>query len=100
MGNGACELPVSVPPSCLASAPPAVAVQGGRRWQGIQWWLNPLQQALQAAEAAMEGRGRVLVRASGTEPLLRVMVEAADQQLVDHWSSELAAAAEQHLNAV
>jgi phosphoglucosamine mutase len=42
----------------------------------------------------------VLVRASGTEPLLRVMVDAAYQQLVDHWSIQLAAAAEQHLNAV
>jgi phosphomannomutase len=29
------------------------------------------------AEAAMAGQGRVLVRASGTEPLVRVMVEAA-----------------------
>ena len=43
--------------------------------------------------------GRVLVRASGTEPLLRVMVEAADQAVVDHWTSRLAAAADQHLNA-
>jgi phosphoglucosamine mutase len=43
--------------------------------------------------------GRVLVRASGTEPLLRVMVEAADQAVVDHWTSRLAAAAEKHLNA-
>jgi phosphoglucosamine mutase len=66
-----------------------------------QQWQNcaPLQQVLEAAEVAMQGSGRVLVRASGTEPLLRVMVEAADQQLVEHWSSQLAAAAEQHLNA-
>jgi phosphoglucosamine mutase len=40
----------------------------------------------------------VLVRASGTEPLLRVMVEAADQKAVDHWTSHLAALAETHLN--
>jgi phosphoglucosamine mutase len=40
-----------------------------------------------------------LVRASGTEPLLRVMVEAAEQQLVDHWAAQLAAEAELHLNA-
>jgi phosphoglucosamine mutase len=69
--------------------------------QRRQQWQNcaPLQQVLEAAEAAMQGSGRVLVRASGTEPLLRVMVEAADQQLVEHWSTQLAAAAEQHLNA-
>jgi phosphoglucosamine mutase len=47
----------------------------------------------------MEGRGRVLVRASGTEPLLRVMVEAAEQEQVDRWCAELAAEAEQRLNA-
>jgi phosphoglucosamine mutase len=59
----------------------------------------PLRAAVTAAEAAMAGSGRVLVRASGTEPLLRVMVEAADQGDVDHWSGHLAALADQHLNA-
>jgi phosphoglucosamine mutase len=46
----------------------------------------------------MAGHGRVLVRASGTEPLLRVMVEAAEQAQVDHWTDRLAAEAERHLN--
>jgi len=32
--------------------------------------------AVDAANANLDGRGRVLVRASGTEPLVRVMVEA------------------------
>jgi phosphoglucosamine mutase len=39
------------------------------------------------------------VRASGTEPLLRVMVEAAEAADVEHWSAELARLADQHLNA-
>ena len=60
---------------------------------------EPLRQAVAAAETAMAGSGRVLVRASGTEPLLRVMVEAAEQGDVDHWSSHLAQLADQHLNA-
>ena len=64
-------------------------------WQACE----PLRQAVEQAEAAMAGSGRVLVRSSGTEPLLRVMVEAADQADVDHWSSHLAALADQHLNA-
>ena len=34
-----------------------------------------------AAEAGLGGDGRVLVRASGTEPLIRVMVEAATHDL-------------------
>ncbi len=43
--------------------------------------------------------GRVLVRASGTEPVLRVMVEAADPQDVETWTTRLASVADQHLNA-
>jgi phosphoglucosamine mutase len=50
------------------------------------------------AEAAMAGHGRVLVRASGTEPLLRVMVEAASMADVDHWAGHLAGLAESQLN--
>jgi phosphoglucosamine mutase len=56
-----------------------------------------LRLAVQQAETAMAGHGRVLVRASGTEPLLRVMVEAAEQQQVDHWCEVLAAEAERGL---
>ncbi|MFN9645418.1 MAG: phosphoglucosamine mutase [Cyanobacteriota bacterium] len=61
---------------------------------------GPMREAVERAEAAMAGRGRVLVRASGTEPLLRVMVEAAEREQVDHWTSLLAAEAERLLNAV
>ena len=69
--------------------------------QRRQHWQQsaPLLQAVEQAEAAMAGCGRVLVRASGTEPLLRVMVEAAEQELVDHWATRLAALAEDQLNA-
>ena len=69
--------------------------QRRQQWQQCE----PLRQAVEAAEVAMDGCGRVLVRASGTEPLLRVMVEASEQALVDHWAAHLAAQAEQHLNA-
>tara|TARA_E500000081_G_scaffold119524_1_gene123742 strand:- start:357 stop:503 length:147 start_codon:yes stop_codon:yes gene_type:complete len=47
----------------------------------------------------MGDEGRVLVRASGTEPVLRVMVEAADQRMVESWTTHLAAVADRHLNA-
>jgi phosphoglucosamine mutase len=38
-----------------------------------------LWSAVDEENAKLDGRGRVLVRASGTEPLLRVMVEAPDE---------------------
>ena len=63
-------------------------------WQQCE----PLRLAVEQAEAAMAGSGRVLVRASGTEPLLRVMVEAAEQEQVDHWAGHLAAEAERLLS--
>ncbi len=58
---------------------------------------SPLVRAIAQAETAMAGQGRVLVRASGTEPVIRVMVEAADQGMVTEWSSYLVAVVKQHL---
>ncbi len=64
-----------------------------------QWHqCDSLSQAVEQAETAMAGSGRVLVRASGTEPLLRVMVEAAEQEQVNHWCTVLAEEAERGLN--
>jgi len=69
------------------------------RQRRTQWQqCDPLRHAVAEAEAAMAGHGRVLVRASGTEPLLRVMVEAASQADVDHWAGHLAGLAESQLN--
>ncbi|MBE9079730.1 phosphoglucosamine mutase [Romeria aff. gracilis LEGE 07310] len=65
------------------------------RWQDC----DPLQQAIAQAEAAMGDQGRVLVRASGTEPVIRVMVEAASTALVERWTATLSAVVEQHLAA-
>ncbi|HEY9783225.1 MAG TPA: phosphoglucosamine mutase [Leptolyngbyaceae cyanobacterium] len=56
-----------------------------------------LQKAIALAEAAMGDRGRVLVRASGTEPVIRVMVEAACSNLTHHWTEQLVSAVQQHL---
>lgn len=43
---------------------------------------------------ALGGRGRVLVRYSGTEPLLRVMIEGDDQGRVERWADDIIAAVE------
>ena len=63
-------------------------------------WENcePLNDAVLEAEAAIGGRGRVLLRPSGTEPLLRVMVEAQDPSLVNSWTKRIAELAEKHLD--
>jgi phosphoglucosamine mutase len=55
--------------------------------------------AIDRASAELEGRGRVLVRASGTEPLIRVMVEAPSESEIEAVSTSLAAVIEQVLSA-
>ena len=51
-----------------------------------------IQDALKSAESALADSGRVLLRASGTEPLIRVMVEGQDQVEVEKIAATLAAA--------
>ena len=49
-----------------------------------------LQKAVAAAENKLGDKGRVLLRASGTEPLIRVMVEGESETLVNNLAQELA----------
>ena len=49
----------------------------------------PLQDAVRAAEAELGSTGRVLLRPSGTEPVVRVMVEAADMAQADAVAARL-----------
>jgi len=49
-----------------------------------------IQKSVAAAEDELKDRGRLLLRLSGTEPLVRVMVEAEDAQLVDRLVREVA----------
>ncbi len=49
-----------------------------------------LQHAVAQVELALAGRGRVLLRPSGTEPLVRVMVEAEDEALAHQLANDLA----------
>ncbi len=50
-----------------------------------------LNAAVARAEAELGDTGRILMRASGTEPMIRVMVEAADQATAERHAEELAA---------
>ncbi len=53
--------------------------------------------AMDRVEQRLSGHGRLLVRYSGTEPLLRVMIEGKDQQEIQGWAREIADSVKQHL---
>jgi len=57
-----------------------------------KWQDNPqLASAIQEVEMQLADTGRVLIRASGTEPLVRVMVEAQDPVLAQSYAEKIAA---------
>jgi len=64
-----------------------------RNWQTC----DALVQAIALAEQDLGDRGRILVRASGTEPLMRVMVEAETLALASHWTDSLTGLIEKQL---
>ena len=53
--------------------------------------------AMNRVEERIAGNGRLLVRYSGTEPLLRIMIEGKDQKEIQHWAGEIAAAVKHEL---
>ncbi len=59
--------------------------------------LPEVQRAIQAGEARLDGTGRVLIRYSGTEPLLRIMVEGEQDALIRAVADELAGAIQAYL---
>jgi phosphoglucosamine mutase len=64
-----------------------------RNWQQCE----PLRREIRQAEIAMAEKGRILVRASGTEPLIRVMVEAETLELASFWTERLVEAVRSYL---
>ena len=67
----------------------------GYRWQTSERLVSETR----ALEARLHGRGRVLLRASGTEPVLRVMVEGQDAREVAQEAEGLAAIVREVLEA-
>ena len=63
--------------------------------KGFDWQKSPpVAKAKQAAERQLGKKGRVLLRPSGTEPVLRVMVEGESESKVSAAAADIAAAVE------
>jgi len=60
--------------------------------------LPQVQAQIREAEAALAGSGRVLVRYSGTEPLVRIMLEGPDEAVIREWADRIAQAVRATLN--
>ncbi|MEI7841032.1 MAG: phosphoglucosamine mutase [Methylococcaceae bacterium] len=61
-----------------------------RTAQKVDLTHEGIQQAVRAVEQSLGTEGRVLLRTSGTEPLIRVMVEGRDQSDVENYAKQLA----------
>jgi phosphoglucosamine mutase len=91
-GSGLADLAARIP--MLPQQQRAVRARHKDQWEG-----DPvLQRAIREAQARLGASGRVLVRPSGTEPALRVMIEGPDATLVTALADEIATLAAQRLN--
>ncbi len=61
--------------------------------------IEPIKKIIDEVEAELGDKGRVLIRYSGTEPLLRVMLEGENQNRITVLAEQLAAAVREHLGA-
>lgn len=64
-----------------------------------EWEKNEkIRRKIEAAEAEIGKQGRVFVRASGTEPLIRVMLEGKNKALLNKWENKLSTVIAEELN--
>jgi phosphoglucosamine mutase len=61
--------------------------------------IPPVAAVLSSVESRLAGRGRLLVRYSGTEPLLRVMLEGRDEAEIRRWGQEIIEAVKEHVGS-
>lgn len=71
---------------------PQVLVNVRVRTKGALADVPAIADAMRRVESRLAGHGRLLVRYSGTEPLLRIMIEGKNQGEIQAWADEIAAA--------
>ncbi len=91
-----CGKPLSKLKACMTSYPQVLINAPVRRRAVIEEFPR-VQEAIRSAEAGMGGRGRILVRLSGTEPVARVMVEGEEPAKIERLAREIALVIEKEL---
>jgi phosphoglucosamine mutase len=91
-GASLAELAAAIP--LLPQQQRAITARHKDQWEGDR----VLGKAIADATARLAGTGRIVVRPSGTEPALRVMVEGPDHALVEELADTLATVAGERLN--
>ena len=61
--------------------------------------IPPVAEVMRAVEQRLAGNGRLLVRYSGTEPLLRVMLEGQDEAEIRRWGQDIIEAVKSNVGA-
>ena len=80
----------------LSSVKPTYKVKDEKKYD---YYENiEIQEAISKIEKEFSGNGRVLIRTSGTEPLVRVMIEGSDKEKITIRAKELANLIEDKLN--
>jgi phosphoglucosamine mutase len=84
--------PIQKMPQTMINVP--VGPEGKMKLDGCE----PVRRELEAVEAAMNGRGRVILRPSGTEPLVRVTLEGDDAEQISLLANQLAEVVQRELS--
>jgi phosphoglucosamine mutase len=88
--------PLSDLASCMAAVPQVLLGVPVKQKPDLST-LPDVQSAIKAAEVKLNGTGRVLVRYSGTEPLLRIMVEGEQDAMIRSVADDLVGVVRTHL---
>jgi len=76
---------------------PQVLVNVRVRERADYMTIPAIAESIRGVEQRLEGNGRLLIRYSGTEPLLRIMIEGKDDSDIQQWANEIAELVKGHL---